>query len=146
MKVLQRVNLAAVDEPGIAIECRLFLKGLLQQVIETTAVRGSYVLQGFQGLGQSLGEIALAGSRNAIALRRAGNKKPCPRQGLRNGAKETRTPDPLHAMQVLYQLSYGPRRASSAQHVTELTPQTWRQTATNWPCTLTSAAGSVIGS
>lgn len=26
-----------------------------------------------------------------------------------NGAKETRTPDPLHAMQVLYQLSYGPR-------------------------------------
>jgi hypothetical protein len=26
----------------------------------------------------------------------------------RNGAKETRTPDPLHAMQVLYQLSYGP--------------------------------------
>ncbi|MEN9496445.1 MAG: hypothetical protein RLZZ137_1485, partial [Cyanobacteriota bacterium] len=25
-----------------------------------------------------------------------------------NGAKETRTPDPLHAMQVLYQLSYGP--------------------------------------
>ena len=27
---------------------------------------------------------------------------------LENGAKETRTPDPLHAMQVLYQLSYGP--------------------------------------
>ena len=27
---------------------------------------------------------------------------------LKNGAKETRTPDPLHAMQVLYQLSYGP--------------------------------------
>ena len=26
-----------------------------------------------------------------------------------SGAKETRTPDPLHAMQVLYQLSYGPR-------------------------------------
>ena len=26
----------------------------------------------------------------------------------KNGAKETRTPDPLHAMQVLYQLSYGP--------------------------------------
>jgi hypothetical protein len=25
-----------------------------------------------------------------------------------DGAKETRTPDPLHAMQVLYQLSYGP--------------------------------------
>ena len=28
--------------------------------------------------------------------------------GKSNGAKETRTPDPLHAMQVLYQLSYGP--------------------------------------
>lgn len=26
-----------------------------------------------------------------------------------DGAKETRTPDPLHAMQVLYQLSYGPK-------------------------------------
>ena len=24
------------------------------------------------------------------------------------GAKETRTPDPLHAMQMLYQLSYSP--------------------------------------
>ena len=30
-----------------------------------------------------------------------------------NGAKETRTPDPLHAMQVLYQLSYGPMIDSS---------------------------------
>ena len=29
-----------------------------------------------------------------------------------NGAKETRTPDPLHAMQVLYQLSYGPQVGS----------------------------------
>ena len=26
----------------------------------------------------------------------------------KNGAKRTRTADPLHAMQVLYQLSYGP--------------------------------------
>ena len=26
-----------------------------------------------------------------------------------DGAKRTRTADPLHAMQVLYQLSYGPR-------------------------------------
>ena len=31
-----------------------------------------------------------------------------------NGAKETRTPDPLHAMQVLYQLSYGPMIVGSA--------------------------------
>lgn len=28
------------------------------------------------------------------------------------GAKEIRTPDPLHAMQVLYQLSYNPMRDS----------------------------------
>ncbi len=33
---------------------------------------------------------------------------------LGNGAKETRTPDPLHAMQVLYQLSYGPMNAGDA--------------------------------
>ena len=30
-----------------------------------------------------------------------------------SGAKETRTPDPLHAMQVLYQLSYGPKDADA---------------------------------
>jgi len=30
--------------------------------------------------------------------------------------------------------------------VSELTPQTWRQTATNCPCTVTSSAGSVMGS
>ena len=29
-----------------------------------------------------------------------------------NGAKRTRTADPLHAMQVLYQLSYGPLGAT----------------------------------
>ena len=28
--------------------------------------------------------------------------------GFLNGAKRIRTADPLHAMQVLYQLSYGP--------------------------------------
>ena len=27
-----------------------------------------------------------------------------------DGAKRTRTADPLHAMQVLYQLSYGPNK------------------------------------
>ena len=35
-------------------------------------------------------------------------KKPVRDYVQKNGAKETRTPDPLHAMQVLYQLSYGP--------------------------------------
>ena len=34
---------------------------------------------------------------------------------LVNGAKETRTPDPLHAMQVLYQLSYGPMNNGKAR-------------------------------
>tara|TARA_B100001250_G_scaffold238211_1_gene204682 strand:- start:12 stop:224 length:213 start_codon:yes stop_codon:yes gene_type:complete len=29
---------------------------------------------------------------------------------IKNGAKRTRTADHLHAMQVLYQLSYGPNR------------------------------------
>ena len=29
--------------------------------------------------------------------------------GFPNGAKRIRTADPLHAMQVLYQLSYGPK-------------------------------------
>ena len=73
---------------------------------------------------------------------------------LGNGAKETRTPDPLHAMQVLYQLSYGPMNAGDAL---ELVPpsypslhrgcdHTWRHTATNRPCTSTCSAGSSIGS
>jgi len=35
-------------------------------------------------------------------------KKPRPGLGSLNGAKRIRTADPLHAMQVLYQLSYGP--------------------------------------
>ena len=36
------------------------------------------------------------------------SKEASERLGKFSGAKETRTPDPLHAMQVLYQLSYGP--------------------------------------
>ena len=59
---------------------------------------------------------------------------------LISGAKETRTPDPLHAMQVLYQLSYGPITDDRALgllisktilHREE--PQTCRQTATRRP-------------
>jgi hypothetical protein len=34
-----------------------------------------------------------------------------------NGAKGIRTPDPLHAMQVLYQLSYGPNPHLSCPEV-----------------------------
>ena len=37
------------------------------------------------------------------------SEEPSERLRKFSGAKETRTPDPLHAMQVLYQLSYGPR-------------------------------------
>ena len=40
---------------------------------------------------------------------------------LVNGAKETRTPDPLHAMQVLYQLSYGPVNVFRARGLNRLT-------------------------
>ena len=50
----------------------------------------------------------------AFALRPAEQAKkkgvqPPPKKALSvNGAKRIRTADPLHAMQVLYQLSYGP--------------------------------------
>ena len=37
-----------------------------------------------------------------------GTKKPRIDLGFSSGAKRIRTADPLHAMQVLYQLSYGP--------------------------------------
>ena len=39
---------------------------------------------------------------------RSRKKAPCGAERLINGAKRIRTADPLHAMQVLYQLSYGP--------------------------------------
>ena len=73
---------------------------------------------------------------------------------LVNGAKETRTPDPLHAMQVLYQLSYGPMNDGDALGLVPLSypslhrggDQTCRHTATNRPCTATCSAGSSIGS
>ena len=39
---------------------------------------------------------------------RQGIKKPRLGLGSLSGAKRIRTADPLHAMQVLYQLSYGP--------------------------------------
>ncbi len=71
-----------------------------------------------------------------------------------DGAKETRTPDPLHAMQVLYQLSYGPRNIGDALRlvplfVVEYTPskrQICRHTATSWPCTCTCSPGITNGS
>ena len=54
-------------------------------------------------------------------------EKPRPGLGFFNGAKETRTPDPLHAMQVLYQLSYGPicaaqKRARMTAYTSDLAP------------------------
>lgn len=79
-----------------------------------------------------------------------------------NGAKETRTPDPLHAMQVLYQLSYGPvgceRLAGSWSSGLAWRPRrfdrkslhrsgahTWRHTASNFPWMATWSASSTIG-
>ena len=38
--------------------------------------------------------------------------------GFPNGAKRIRTADPLHAMQVLYQLSYGPK-SRNVSHVNQ---------------------------
>ena len=100
-------------------------------------------------------------------------KKPRPCLGLLDGAKRIRTADPLHAMQVLYQLSYGPvgiegldlalvaGRGSWAVpfRCRKLTPQgvrppappdtgchTWRQTATSFPWMLTWSASRTIGS
>ena len=40
---------------------------------------------------------------------RPSTKKPRSRLGFFSGATRIRTADPLHAMQVLYQLSYGPK-------------------------------------
>ena len=40
-----------------------------------------------------------------------GNKKDSLQASLFSGAKESRTPDLLHAMQALYQLSYNPKDA-----------------------------------
>lgn len=78
------------------------------------------------------------------------------RNKLKNGAKRIRTADPLHAMQVLYQLSYGPIRIDPQLECwrfrlargprcrwQKLTPQrvppphTWRQTATSRPWIVT---------
>ena len=70
-----------------------------------------------------------------------------------SGAKETRTPDPLHAMQVLYQLSYGPKNADKVLNLPlscrslqrQRSPRTLRDicayicrhTAASLPCTCT---------
>ena len=95
---------------------------------------------------------------------RQGIKKPRLGLGFPDGAKRTRTADPLHAMQVLYQLSYGPvgdawrqerwsfclARMGPCLAFSELTTRraryTWRQTATSLPCTATCSAGSTRGS
>ena len=81
------------------------------------------------------------------------NQKPRLYLGSLNGAKETRTPDPLHAMQVLYQLSYGPKnedkvlnlpllcrslqRQRSLQTLRDICAYICRQTAASLPCTCT---------
>ena len=75
-------------------------------------------------------------------------KKPRPGLGFLDGAKETRTPDPLHAMQVLYQLSYGPIAASAVgdcRDVVHHTRPASRQTPTSRPWMVTWSAGSSRG-
>ena len=48
------------------------------------------------------------GASDPLPKLRQSIKKPRPGLGSGDGAKRIRTADPLHAMQVLYQLSYGP--------------------------------------
>jgi hypothetical protein len=48
-------------------------------------------------------------------LAQAAGHKPC--AGISGGAEEIRTPDPLHAKQMLSQLSYGPRKRSRHFHL-----------------------------
>ena len=45
-----------------------------------------------------------------------------------NGAKRIRTADPLHAMQVLYQLSYGPFWVRTRRL------ERWSFSPGRWPC------------
>ena len=47
--------------------------------------------------------------RTKVMLLRKRPQNPLIWQAKISGAKRTRTADPLHAMQVLYQLSYGPK-------------------------------------
>ena len=53
---------------------------------------------------------------HAAAARGPSIKKPRSGLGFEDGAKRIRTADPLHAMQVLYQLSYGPIDVASLAH------------------------------
>lgn len=46
------------------------------------------------------------------------HKKPAISRGFRCGPGGTRTPDPLHAMQVRYQLRHRPRTASELLEAT----------------------------
>lgn len=58
-----------------------------------------------------LAKKPLAGAPGSIRASTEGapnTRKPRLSLGSSNGAKRIRTADPLHAMQVLYQLSYGP--------------------------------------
>ena len=53
-------------------------------------------------------ELATFGTTN----RRSNQLSYARQTKIRGGADQTRTDDPLHAMQVLYQLSYNPRQRS----------------------------------
>ena len=47
-----------------------------------------------------------------VRLVQSNKKKPPMKATFFSGAKESRTPDLLHAMQALYQLSYNPERCT----------------------------------
>ena len=54
-------------------------------------------------------QVRVSPGRSALRPRACQQKRPSALQRISNdGAKRIRTADPLHAMQVLYQLSYGP--------------------------------------
>ena len=65
---------------------------------------------------------ALDASRRVERVRPPGpnttpNTKARQLKRFKNGAKRIRTADPLHAMQVLYQLSYGPMMKIGSKNI-----------------------------
>ena len=66
----------------------------------------------------------LEDSRARIRGSRAGVKVACSRRGKGGGDEETRTPDPLLAKEMLYQLSYVPELRSGVVGVSGLEPET----------------------
>ena len=74
-------------------------------IVRTNSAAGAHSRKSAHKSAHAGHHLAISGALCPIARHRKAQSV----TGLsKNGAKETRTPDPLHAMQVLYQLSYGP--------------------------------------